>query len=97
MRVLAVITDASGVTKILRHLIKIGFPPAGLDPSLPLERLACPKALFPPWAFPFWCSAPYTERIQGRYDAVLDGKREMEIHHLAYHLRGVADLDIVPA
>ena len=34
MRVLAVITDAAEVKKILRHLIKIGCPPPGLDPSL---------------------------------------------------------------
>ena len=34
MRVLAVITNAVEVKKILRHLIKIGCPPPGLDPSL---------------------------------------------------------------
>ena len=34
MRVLAVITNAAEVKKILRHLIKIGCPPPGLDPSL---------------------------------------------------------------
>ena len=34
MRVLAVITEAAEVKKILRHLIKIGCPPPGLDPSL---------------------------------------------------------------
>jgi hypothetical protein len=33
MRVLAVITDPAAVDKILRHLIKIGRPPPGLDPS----------------------------------------------------------------
>lgn len=33
MRVLAVITHAAEVKKILRHLIKIGRPPPGLDPS----------------------------------------------------------------
>jgi hypothetical protein len=32
--VLAVITDAAEVKKILRHLVKIGRPPPGLDPSL---------------------------------------------------------------
>jgi hypothetical protein len=31
MRVLAAITDADEVKKILRHLIKIGSPPPGLD------------------------------------------------------------------
>jgi hypothetical protein len=34
MRVLAVITNAAEVKKILRHLIKIGCPSPGLDPSL---------------------------------------------------------------
>jgi hypothetical protein len=34
MRVLAVITDTAEVKKILHHLIKIGCPPSGLDPSL---------------------------------------------------------------
>ena len=34
MRVLAVITNAAEVKKILRHLINIGCPPPGLDPSL---------------------------------------------------------------
>jgi len=34
MRVLAVITNAAEVKKILRHLIKIGCPPPGLDPAL---------------------------------------------------------------
>jgi hypothetical protein len=33
MRILAVITDAAEVKKILRHLIKIGKPPPGLDPD----------------------------------------------------------------
>jgi hypothetical protein len=33
MRILAVITDAAEVRKILRHLIKIGKPPPGLDPD----------------------------------------------------------------
>ena len=32
MRVLALITDPEGVRKILKHLIKIGRPPPGLDP-----------------------------------------------------------------
>jgi hypothetical protein len=31
MRILAVITDPAEVKKILRHLIKIGRPPPGLD------------------------------------------------------------------
>jgi hypothetical protein len=31
MRVLAAITDADEVKKILRHFIKIGSPPPGLD------------------------------------------------------------------
>ena len=34
MQVLAVITNAAQVKKILPHLIKIGCPPPGLDPSL---------------------------------------------------------------
>jgi hypothetical protein len=34
MRVLAVITNAAEVKKILRHPIKIGCPPPGLDPAL---------------------------------------------------------------
>ena len=34
MRVLAVITNAAEVKKILRHLIKIGCPSPGLDPAL---------------------------------------------------------------
>jgi hypothetical protein len=34
MRVLAVITDTAEVKKILHHMIKIGCPPPGLDPSL---------------------------------------------------------------
>ena len=33
MRILALITDAAEVKKILRHLIKIGKPPPGLDPD----------------------------------------------------------------
>jgi hypothetical protein len=33
MRVLAVITAPTEVNKILRHLVKIGRPPPGLDPS----------------------------------------------------------------
>lgn len=33
MRVLAVITNPAAVKKILRHLIKIGRPPPGLDPA----------------------------------------------------------------
>jgi hypothetical protein len=33
MRVLAVITDQTEVKKILRHLLKIGRPPPGLDPA----------------------------------------------------------------
>jgi hypothetical protein len=33
MRILAVITDPGEVKKILRHLIKIGRPPPGLDPA----------------------------------------------------------------
>ena len=34
MRILAVITDADEVKKILRHLIKIGKPPLGRQPRL---------------------------------------------------------------
>jgi hypothetical protein len=34
MRILAVITDPGEVKKILRHLIKIGRPPPGLDPAI---------------------------------------------------------------
>ena len=33
MRILAVIIDPAEVKKILRHLVKIGRPPPGLDPS----------------------------------------------------------------
>jgi len=33
MRILAVITDAAEVKKILRHLIQIGRPPLGRQPS----------------------------------------------------------------
>jgi hypothetical protein len=33
MRILALITDPGEVKKILRHLVKIGRPPPGLDPS----------------------------------------------------------------
>ncbi len=33
MRVLAVITEPQQVLKILRHLVKIGTPPPGLDPA----------------------------------------------------------------
>jgi len=33
MRILAIITDPDDVKKILRHLVKIGKPPPGLDPS----------------------------------------------------------------
>jgi hypothetical protein len=33
MKVLAVITDAQQVLKILRHLVKIDKPPPGLDPA----------------------------------------------------------------
>jgi hypothetical protein len=33
MRILAVISDAAEVKKILRYLIKIGKPPPGLDPA----------------------------------------------------------------
>ena len=33
MRILAVITDPPEVKKILRHLIKIGRPPLGRQPS----------------------------------------------------------------
>jgi hypothetical protein len=33
MKVIAVITDPAQVFKILRHLIKIGKPPPGLDPT----------------------------------------------------------------
>jgi hypothetical protein len=34
MRVLAVITDPAEVKKILRHLVNIGRPPPGLNPSV---------------------------------------------------------------
>ena len=33
MKVIAVITDPAQVLKILRHLIKTGKPPPGLDPA----------------------------------------------------------------
>jgi hypothetical protein len=33
MKVVAVITDPTQLLKILRHLIKTGKPPPGLDPS----------------------------------------------------------------
>jgi len=33
MNVIAVITDPAEVKKILRHLVKIGRSPPGLDPS----------------------------------------------------------------
>jgi hypothetical protein len=33
MRILAVITEPEEVKKILRHLVKVGRPPPGLDPS----------------------------------------------------------------
>ncbi len=33
MKVIAVITDSAQVLKILRHLLKIGKPPPGLDPG----------------------------------------------------------------
>jgi hypothetical protein len=33
MRILAVIIDPGEVKKILRHLVKIGRPPPGLDPA----------------------------------------------------------------
>jgi hypothetical protein len=33
MRILAVIVDPGEVKRILRHLIKIGRPPPGLDPA----------------------------------------------------------------
>jgi len=33
MRVIAFITDARQVLKILRHLVKIDTPPPGLDPA----------------------------------------------------------------
>lgn len=33
MKLIAVITDPAEVRKILRHLIKTGRPPPGLDPS----------------------------------------------------------------
>jgi hypothetical protein len=35
MRLIAVITDSAEVRKILRHLLKIGRAPPGLDPSAP--------------------------------------------------------------
>jgi hypothetical protein len=34
MKILAFITDPAELRKILRHLIKIGRPPPGLDPAL---------------------------------------------------------------
>ena len=34
MRLIAVITDPAEVGKILRHLLKIGRAPPGLDPSV---------------------------------------------------------------
>ena len=33
MKVIAVITDPAQVLRILRHLIKTGKPPPGLDPA----------------------------------------------------------------
>ena len=33
MRILAVITEPEEVKKILRHLLKVGRPPPGLDPN----------------------------------------------------------------
>jgi hypothetical protein len=33
MKIIAVITDPAQVLKILRHLIKNGTPPPGLDPA----------------------------------------------------------------
>jgi len=33
MNVIAVITDPQEARKILRHLVKVGWPPPGLDPS----------------------------------------------------------------
>ena len=33
MKVIAVITDPAQVLKILRHLLKTGKPPPGLDPA----------------------------------------------------------------
>jgi hypothetical protein len=33
MKVIAVITDSAQVLKILRHLIKTGKPPPGVDPA----------------------------------------------------------------
>jgi hypothetical protein len=33
MKVIAVITDPAQLLKILRHLIKTGRPPPGLDPA----------------------------------------------------------------
>jgi hypothetical protein len=33
MNVIAVITDPAEVNKILRHLVKVGRSPPGLDPS----------------------------------------------------------------
>ena len=33
MKVIAVITDPQEVRKILRHLVKVGRRPPGLDPS----------------------------------------------------------------
>jgi hypothetical protein len=33
MRILAVITEPAEVKKILRHLVKVGRPPPGLDPN----------------------------------------------------------------
>ncbi len=36
MKLIAVITDPAEVREILRHLIKTGRAPPGLDPRLPL-------------------------------------------------------------
>jgi hypothetical protein len=33
MKIIAVITDPAQVLKILRHLVKTGKPPPGLDPA----------------------------------------------------------------
>ena len=42
MRILAVITEPEEVKKILRHLVKVGRPPPGLDPNFVYSLLCLP-------------------------------------------------------
>jgi hypothetical protein len=43
MRILAVITEPEEVRKILRHLVKIGRSPPGLDPSFVTDSDSYPR------------------------------------------------------